>query len=104
MTKSQKAVDLIQAGLNHFPHVIESTLRCKSAFGRVTFLESQRDSATDPRVARNELPWARDQKDKTPTGFRPQNNVCFVSQPRRGCWCRRFLPRVARASQPWASG
>ena len=48
-------------------------------------LESQRDSATKPRVARDELPWATDQQNKTPTGFRHQK-MCSRSQPRWGCW------------------
>src|SRR5437667_8731967 len=66
--------------------------------------ESQRDSATKPRVARDELPWVK---------------VAGVSQPQRGCGLvalpllvgrnpfrvvidRTHDPRVARSSQPWA--
>ena len=67
-------------------------------------LQSQRDCVTQPRVARNELPWVK---------------VTDNSQPQRGCgmvispWssattlsgllqCRVRFPRVARSSQPWA--
>src|SRR5678815_2669170 len=39
------------------------------------FLESQRDSATKPRVARNELPWGNGPKDKNPNGVSALMNV-----------------------------
>ena len=65
--------------------------------------ESQRDSSTQPRVARNELPW-----DTAPTIPQPQRG-CVRSprgglQPRWGWGVRVRLPRVARSSQPWAEG
>src|SRR5437879_3896048 len=75
--------------------------------GSILQEESQRDSGAKPRVARTELPW---------------ENHWNKSQPQRGCVrdthgaaCRLaatplglidhlgLLPRVARASQPWAS-
>jgi len=36
---------------------------------RLTFYESQRDSATKPRVARNELPWVQCAKNNNPNGI-----------------------------------
>ena len=66
--------------------------------------QSQRDCGTQPRVAKNELPW----------GHRSE-----MLQPQRGCGHRTspqgstplglmifwaLFPRVARASQPWALG
>src|SRR5947209_4794468 len=50
-------------------------------------------------------PGQRIRKTKTPTGFWLQNNVCCMSQPHWGCgFGASYLPRVARGSQPWASG
>ena len=44
--------------------------------------ESQRDSGSKPRVARNELPWERCQRQTTPTGLRPPADAW--TQPRWG--------------------
>jgi len=62
------------------------------------FLESQRDSATKPRVARHELPWGKGSKQQNPNGVSALVNVSRRSQPRWGCCFSRFLPRVVRAS------
>src|SRR5258708_27435452 len=69
--------------------------------------ESRRDSATKPRVARNELPWVI-QRDNPANSER-------VASDRNASWlevngCNPFRvdflshesPMVARASQPWA--
>src|SRR5260221_7962502 len=48
---------------------------------QVPALESQRDSATKPRVARDELPWVK---------------VAGVSQPQRGCG-------LVALPMPWAA-
>ena len=66
--------------------------------------ESQRDSATKPRVARNELPW----ENTSHIGANPERVVAddcgnkALPQPRWGCESSIALPRVARSSQPWA--
>src|SRR5712691_1654511 len=66
--------------------------------------ESQRDSATKPRVARNELPW----ENVRHIGDNPERVVAddhgnkTMPQPRWGCESSVALPRVARSSQPWA--
>jgi len=79
------------------------SVRSSAVSTQFSRLESQRDSAPKPRVARNELPW----------GIRRTSD-----QPQRGCvfgaWERRnpfgvgslsiSLPRVVRDSQPWAGG
>ena len=78
-------------------------------YRRLSLTQSQRDCVLQPRVARHELPWV---------------NVHQTRQPQRGCarpeelavrvktgdvatplgldFFSRILPRVARASQPWA--
>src|SRR5207249_1224604 len=70
--------------------------------------ESRRDSATKPRVARNELPWVR--RGRVMTTLK---GLCQIfgpayretaPQPFRGWFSLARLPRVARPSQPWAGG
>jgi len=67
-------------------------------------LQSQRDCVTQPRVARNELPWVKGPMIRNPNGVVAR----FYSrghrpQPFQGCLrCRVRFPRVARSSQPWA--
>src|SRR6266446_5049115 len=66
--------------------------------------ESQRDSATKPSVARNELPW----ENAPHTGDNPERVVAddhgkkAMPQPLWGCEPSVTFPRVARSSQPWA--
>src|SRR6266567_9369930 len=66
--------------------------------------ESQRDSATKPRVARNGLPW----ENAPHIGDNPERVVAddhgnrTMPQPRWGCESSVALPGVARSSQPWA--
>src|SRR6185369_12862930 len=66
--------------------------------------ESQRDSATEPRVARNEPPW----ENARPIGDNPERVVAddngnkTMPQPLWGCESSVTFPRVARSSQPWA--
>src|SRR5882724_11456257 len=66
--------------------------------------ESQRDSATKPRVARNELPW----ENARLIGNNPERVVAddrenkAMPQPRWSCESSVTLPRVARSLQPWA--
>src|SRR5258708_2165460 len=66
--------------------------------------ESQRDSATKPRVARNELPWdgpfnrTTTLKGLWPTATAAQRGHNPVGVVKH----RPPLPRVARPSQPWA--
>ena len=91
---------LIDLKLDKLTHQDRAQIR----FWKVFFLESQRDSATKPRVARNELPWGNGSEEQNPNGVSASVNVRRVSQPRWGCCFARFLPRVARASQPWALG
>src|SRR5258708_40309779 len=66
--------------------------------------ESQRDSATKPRVARNELPWENERRiGDNPEGVAADDNRNkTMPQPRWGCESSVALPRVARSSQPWA--
>src|SRR5258708_3116710 len=64
--------------------------------------QSQRDCVPEPRVARHELPWGNGSGNQNPNGVSALVNVFHESQPRWGCCFSRFLPRVARASQPWA--
>src|SRR6266567_8564704 len=63
--------------------------------------ESQRDSATKPRVARNELPWenARHIGDNPERVVADDNGNKTMPQPRWGCESSVALPRVARC---WA--
>src|SRR6188474_973929 len=71
------------------------------------FPESQRDSATKPRVARHELPElprGNESGKQNPKEVSALVNVRRWSQPRWACCFSRLLPRVARASQPWALG
>src|SRR6188474_2375662 len=68
------------------------------------FLESQRDSATTIRVARNELPWVTGAQNNNPTGLRSE---VYAHQSRNPVGVLSFqirCPRVARSSQPWALG
>src|SRR6266567_1646630 len=66
--------------------------------------ESQRDSATKPRVAKNELPW----ENAPHIGDNPERVVAddngnkTMPQPLWGCEPSVTFPRVARSSQPWA--
>src|SRR6185436_16502226 len=66
--------------------------------------ESQRDSATKPRVARNELPWVAWPMFHNPNGG--CGLVVFPAaaghNPFRVVLVRARDPRVARSSQPWA--
>src|SRR6185436_19840465 len=66
--------------------------------------ESQRDSATKPRVARNELPWenARHIGDNPERVAADDHGNKTMPQPRWGCEPSVTFPRVARSSQPWA--
>src|SRR6185436_12479683 len=66
--------------------------------------ESQRDSATKPRVARNELPWenARRIGDNPERVAADDNGNKTMPQPLWGCESSVTFPRVARSSQPWA--
>src|SRR5678815_308347 len=68
------------------------------------FLESQRDSATKPRVARNELPWARGAPNNNPNGVATRDARSPKPKPRWGFVFLTRCPRVARSSQPWALG
>jgi hypothetical protein len=67
--------------------------------------ESQRDSGSKPRVARNELPWvgARN-KSATPTGLWLGGTANTSTTPLGLAISVRRFPRVARSSQPWAGG
>ena len=66
--------------------------------------ESQRDSGSKPRVARNELPWGM-----ASSGYNPERVAAPCDGSRR-CGCNPVgvvhpitdQPRVARSSQPWA--
>ena len=66
--------------------------------------QSQRDCVSQPRVARNELPWVRPEKDPQPQRGCGHTHCShrIMPQPFQG-WihCPPF-PRVARSSQPWA--
>src|SRR5436189_3778898 len=66
--------------------------------------ESQRDSATKPRVARDELPWVKVAGVSQPqTGLRPGCAAVAVGRnPFRVVIDQTDDPRVARSSQPWA--
>ena len=71
--------------------------------------ESQRDSVTKPRVARNELPWVRERSLTNPervmAEFFPAREEPSSSTTHSGlARSRHVFPRVARASQPWAEG
>ena len=67
--------------------------------------ESQRDSASKPRVARNELPWESVVRMlPTPTGLCPRSSQRQATTP---LGLMRFYgrkPRVARASQSRTGG
>src|SRR5207249_11106692 len=67
-------------------------------------VESQRDSATKPRVARNELPWehASHIGDNPERVVADDNGNKTMPQPLWGCESSVTFPRVARSSQPWA--
>ena len=75
--------------------------RCEQFRGST---ESQRDSATKPRVARNELPWenVRHIGDNPERVVTDDHGYITMPQPRWGCESSVALPRVARSSQPWA--
>src|SRR5882724_4802933 len=68
--------------------------------------ESQRDSATKPRVARDELPWVKADgvsQPQRPMGLRPCCVAIAVGRnPFRVVIDRSHDPRVARPWQPWA--
>src|SRR5678815_3242374 len=68
------------------------------------FLESQRDSATKPRVARNELPWVTGAQNNNPNGVAIRGVRSPKPKPRWGFVFQIRCPRVARSSQPWALG
>src|SRR6185503_8733544 len=65
------------------------------------FTESQRDSATKPRVARNELPWVRVVDISNPERV-ASSCVPWLTQPRWGCDRNERPPRVVALLQPWA--
>src|SRR5438093_273339 len=62
--------------------------------------ESQRDSATKPRVARNELPWenARHIGDNPERVVADDYGIKSMPHPRWGCESSVTFPRVARSS------
>src|SRR5437870_535945 len=77
-------------------------------------MESQRDSASKPRVPRNELPWvisARAPQLRRSCAVQPKDEMCGIERAANSgttplglamfCGCG---PRVARSSQPWAGG
>ena len=64
------------------------------------FLESQRDSATKPRVARNELPWVRGAQNNNPNGVATRGARSPKPKPRWGFVFLIRCPRVARSSNP----
>src|SRR5258707_1226896 len=65
--------------------------------------ESQRDSATKPRVARDELPWVKWPVFHNPNGVAAWSRCrCRGRNPFRVVIDRTPDPRVARSSQPWA--
>ena len=63
-------------------------------------LKSRRDSVLQPRVGRNEPPWATAGMAPNPNGA--VSRLRQRPQPRWGCCVATPVPRVARASQPWA--
>src|SRR5258708_5008135 len=71
------------------------------------FGESRRDTATKPRIARNELPWVI-QRDNpaNPERVASGRNASWLEvngcNPFRVDFLSHELPRVARASQPRA--
>src|SRR5205809_5832727 len=65
-------------------------------------LESQRDSAIKPRVARNELPWVRGAQNNNPNGVATCGACSREPKPHWGFVFLIRCPRVARSSQPWA--
>ena len=71
-----------------------------------TNLQSQRDCVSQPRVARNELPWVHSDKDAQPQRGcgHTRGSCCMVPQPLQGCIHCSPFPRVARSSQPWTLG
>src|SRR5207249_8385718 len=101
---------------NAFPHgngegiAMEERMRRQAAAPYRIFeyvapsAESQRDSATKPRVARNELPWenARDIGDNPERVVADDHGNKTMPQPLWGCKTSVTFPRVARSSQPWA--
>src|SRR5712691_10526241 len=73
--------------------------------GREAFGESQRDSDSKPRVARNELPWENLVRTlQTPTGLWLRSPHHEATTPLGLRVSRAPLPRVARSSLPWAGG
>src|SRR5258708_29435819 len=67
--------------------------------------ESQRDSATKPRVASSELPSVKAREESaTPTGLWLWGTTNAGTTPMGLSRSSRFFPRVARCSQPWAGG
>ena len=75
---------------NHYPQ-----------FSGNVFAESQRDSATKPRVARNELPWDRIVDISNPERV-ASSCVPWLTQPCWGCDRNERPPRVVALLQPWA--
>src|SRR6266436_3951048 len=71
---------------------------------RYFWKESQRDFATKPRVARDELPWVKVAGVSQPQrGLRPRCAAADVGRnPFRVVIDWACDPRVARCSQPWA--
>src|SRR6185503_3835206 len=65
------------------------------------FAESQRDSATKPRVARNELPWVSVGDISNPERV-ASSCMPWLTQPRWGCDRNEPPPRVVALLQPWA--
>ena len=72
----------------------------------VSVVESQRDSAPKPKVARHELPWGTvGTRTQTPTGFWPCPRIPSRAQRRNPVGVGDIFvppPRVTRSSQPWA--
>jgi hypothetical protein len=69
----------------------------------VMFFQSQRDCIIQPRVATKELPWVDVQTTSTLKGLKPRaKNGASTPMGLKIFFGR--LPRVARASQPWAGG
>jgi hypothetical protein len=67
--------------------------------------ESQRDSVSKPRVARNELPWGLIVRTwSTPTGLCRFRRAPRATTPLGLPDFSSASPRVAHSSQPWAGG
>ena len=67
--------------------------------------ESQEDSGSKPRAARNEMPGEKDSRTlSAPTGLRRCSPCRQATTPSGLAISFPLSPRVARASQPWAGG